>query len=77
MQILSNKSYVKNYNSTVGSLEYLNCDKCKNKGNIMVVDEKDNRLNYLIRCSCMNERESIERFKKSGLESLRQKYTFC
>lgn len=71
-----NKNYVKNYNSTTGNLEHINCDKCNNRGNIMVVNEGNNRYNYIIRCECMNERESIERFKKSGLESLRQKYTF-
>lgn len=71
-----NKNYVKNYNSTTGNLEHINCDKCNNRGNIMVVNERNNRYNYIIRCECMNERESIERFKKSGLESLRQKYTF-
>ena len=74
--ILKNKKYVETYNNTTGSLEYINCEVCKNKGNIMVVDDKDNSRHYIKKCSCMAERESIERFKNSGLEPLRQKYTF-
>ncbi|WP_250278776.1 DnaA ATPase domain-containing protein [[Clostridium] colinum] len=75
-QILKNEKYVETYNNTIGNLPYTNCEICKNKGHIMVVDKKDATRHYIKKCSCMSERESIERFKKSGLEALRQKYTF-
>ena len=74
--LLKNKKYVENYNNIKGNLPYTNCEKCKNKGHIMVIDEEDATRHYIKKCSCMAERESIERFKKSGLEPLRQKYTF-
>ncbi len=75
--ILKNKKYVQNYNSIEGNLKYLDCKICKNKGHIMVISEEDAKRNYIKKCSCMIERESIERFKQSGLEPLRQKYTFA
>ena len=75
-QILKNQKYIENYNNLAGDLPYTNCEICKNKGNIMVVDKEDETRHYIKKCSCMVERESIERFKKSGLEPLRQKYTF-
>lgn len=74
--ILRNKRYIENYNNTIGVLEHINCEICKNKGNIMFIDDEDNSRNYLKKCSCMTERNSIDRFKNSGLEPLRQKYTF-
>lgn len=74
--ILRNKRYIENYNNTIGPLEHINCEICKNKGDIMVIDKEDESLNYIKKCICMVERQSIERFKNSGLEPLRQKYTF-
>ena len=65
---------VKSYNKNVGDLKYYDCDKCKNKGYIAVID--DSGMFALKRCDCMNIRITNERIEKSGLADLLKDYTF-
>lgn len=65
---------VKSFNKGVGDLQYYDCDKCKNKGYVAVVDESG--MFALTRCSCMDIRTSNERIAKSGLAELLKEYTF-
>lgn len=65
---------VKSYNKNVWDLKYYDCDKCKNKGYIAVID--DGGMFALKRCDCMNIRITNERIEKSGLADLLKDYTF-
>jgi len=61
------------WNQTEGDMQYINCEKCRNKGYIMYLDDK---LNEIVReCECLKERDSIGRLKKSGLGKLAEKCT--
>lgn len=61
------------YNEMVGHLEGYDCPKCKNRGNVMRWDERGNT--YVVECSCMTQRESAHRIRKSGLGNLLDRYT--
>lgn len=61
-------------NAREGTLKYLNCPKCKNKGFIYHLGE--NGVICAEVCECQSKRDSIERIKKSGLETLMKDYTF-
>lgn len=65
---------VKSFNKDIGNLEHYDCDKCKNKGYIAILD--DNGMFALKRCDCMPIRTSNERIAKSGLADLLKDYTF-
>lgn len=61
-------------NAKEGTLKYLNCPKCKNKG--VIYHLGDNGVIAVEVCECQSKRDSIERIKKSGLETLMKDYTF-
>ena len=61
-------------NAEVGTLQYVDCPKCKNKGYIFYLG--DNNIVSGKECECVPQRESIKRIKKSGLETLMKDYTF-
>lgn len=55
------------YNESVGDLgkeDGINCDICKNKGYIMVVD---GQYQSFTRCSCLRRRDVYKKAKRSGL----------
>lgn len=60
-------------NAEEGSLKWMDCRKCKNRGHISVV--KDNELVWRM-CECMAVRKSLEQIEKSGLKSLLEECTF-
>lgn len=59
---------IRSYNDAQGELEGLQCDLCKNKGNIMVITE--NGTEGLVECSCTKRRRSILRAQRSGMGEL-------
>ena len=61
-------------NAEEGTMKYIDCPKCKNKGYIFYLTE-DNLIDSKA-CDCLAKRESIKRIKKSGLENLMSEYTF-
>jgi len=61
-------------NAEVGTLKFIDCPKCKNKGVIYRLDV--NGVVSVEICECQSKRDSIERIKKSGLETLMKEYTF-
>lgn len=64
------------YNNETGKLnekDGYNCDKCKNKGNIMYLK---NGNEYSRECECMNIRRMIARMKDSGIGEMLSKCTF-
>lgn len=71
---------VKNYNDIVSEDEFnFFCDKCKNKGNVMVIyfDEFTKKYNSAITpCDCRPKREIYFNFKNSGFLVNEKKYTF-
>lgn len=53
-----------------------NCDKCKNKGTIILAKQYDGIWQDVQRdCSCMRIRKSIRNLKRSGLENVVKDYT--
>ena len=71
---------VKFYNDTVGTLQEkdgYNCDKCRNKGGIMVLRECGNSYEQVYRqCECMKVRSMIMKIQRSGLKNIMNEYTF-
>ena len=61
------------YNARVGSLGLIDCPKCKNRGDVAVIEDK--RL-IIKDCSCMALRRTMTRMKNSGLEDVISRYTF-
>ena len=62
---------IRSYNDAQGELEGLQCDLCKNKGNIMVITE--NGTEGLVECPCAKRRRSILRAQRSGMGELLNK----
>lgn len=62
---------VKQYNDKQGNIEGFYCDVCRNKGNVMVVNNNGEQV--LVRCNCIKRRESIKNARISGMGELLQK----
>ena len=60
-------------NEAEGSLEGVDCRKCKNKGHISIV--KNGEVMWKI-CDCMKARKSLKQMEQSGLKPLLEEYTF-
>ena len=61
-------------NQARGELTGVDCPACLNRGYFHRVDETGRR--YVAECSCMEQRRSLERMKRSGLAELLDRYTF-
>lgn len=61
------------YNDIEGHLDGYDCPKCKNRGNVMRWDDKGHT--FVVECSCMVQRASAYRIRKSGLGNLLDRYT--
>lgn len=61
----------KAFNDGIGDLNKLddyNCDKCKNKGNIMYVQQSNDTFYSVCKpCECQTKRAVLRKLKKSGL----------
>ena len=55
------------YNERNGSLGHYDCDKCKNKGYIMITRNGDTLMQE---CECMPKRRSLKRIAESGISGL-------
>lgn len=72
------------YNASSGNLNEvwrqarMDCPKCKNKGQTMALRQNSAGEPEIcvVRCDCMNKRESIYRLAKSGLQGVTRLYTF-
>ena len=64
------------YNATPGpdDYQYINCDKCKNKGYIATLNSEG--VEVLNECECMAKRKSYKMLEASGLGNLIKRYTF-
>lgn len=62
-----------NYNKEEGKLEGYDCPKCKNKGQMMVLRDGHQVVQY---CECMEIRKTMRRLEQSGLKDLMINYTF-
>lgn len=56
------------YNAIRGDLNWADCPKCRNKGQIMVVSEDGSTA--IRECGCMGRRRSLRRLERSGLKEL-------
>lgn len=68
---------VDDYNATIGTLDEvdgLNCNVCKNKGHILVLDEAYTEAYR--ECKCMITRATLRRARNSGLGDIIKDYTF-
>lgn len=61
------------YNHTQGALSGHECDKCKNKGYYMTVQNADA---VMVECPCLKIRRSLWRIEKSGMKGLAERCTF-
>ena len=77
LEPLSNDEYLKMQadalNDRPGTLGLIDCPKCKNRGDIAVIE--DGRL-VIKECTCMPKRRTMKRMKASGLEDVITRYTF-
>jgi len=64
---------VQRYNDELGTLQGNDCNLCKNKGYIMILEEGYTALKE---CECLRTRKSRKLIEKSGLKKLIQEYTF-
>jgi DNA replication protein DnaC len=64
---------IQRYNDEQGTLKGQNCQLCKNKGYIMILDEGYTALKP---CDCQKKRETRGIVEKSGMKKLIQDYTF-
>ena len=70
------------YNELEGKLTGYECAKCKNKGYIYKVEEREDVYGKLFytevacKCDCMRIREELRRIHNSGLSKLLKRYTF-
>lgn len=62
------------YNASAGDLPFVNCEKCKNKGYIMKLNE--DLFETLTECECMKQRIAIENMIESGLGDTIKRCTF-
>lgn len=68
---------IDDYNATAGKLDEIdgfNCDLCKNKGHMLVLDE-EYREAYR-ECKCMKTRATLRRARNSGLGDVLTDFTF-
>lgn len=56
------------YNNTPGELTGWRCEKCRNRGSLMVVTPEGRTA--VKECDCMTIRKSLKRLQQSGLENL-------
>ena len=67
---------IKAYNDREGSLGYVDCPRCKNKGTI-AVPAPDANGGYVVKdCGCMKKRRLFENLSRSGLQGLYERYRF-
>lgn len=62
------------YNSESGSMTGYNCEKCKNRGDFMKIDDNGNRT--IVQCDCVKIRRQYSRIRKSGMQGLIERCTF-
>ena len=60
-------------NSRPGSLKYIDCPKCMNRGEVAV---NENGHVVMKECSCMVKRRAMRRMYESGLSDVITRYTF-
>ena len=74
---MSNEEFVQSkcdsINQMVGSLKYINCPVCRNKGYIAVPDGDREVIHD---CECMKKRAVMRRLEESGLRNSIERYTF-
>lgn len=57
------------YNASRGRMEGVDCPECKNRGNYMRIERDESGWAEVYEpCRCMQQRQSLIRLKKSGLE---------
>ena len=61
------------YNGREGELGYLDCPKCKNRGDYAVAVDGEVKIRT---CPCMIKRENMRRLSESGLSDVVMEYTF-
>lgn len=75
-QSFDQKTYLQfrcdSFNATVGTLVDYDCPACKNRG--CIAEARGNGI-AMVRCSCMDTRNSIHRAEASGLKDLLPLYT--
>lgn len=69
----SNESRADIFNRLSGELKGVDCPLCENRGYQAV---EVNGSWELVRCRCMNQRESLARIRKSGLSDMVERMTF-
>lgn len=65
---------VESYNAKEGKLTGYDCPKCRNKGLIAVLEDGEEKL---VRCDCIDIRQTMKNITRSGLARLLGKYTFA
>ena len=60
------KEIVELYNDNVGDKEYLQCDKCKNRGDYL---EIRNGVHYYIKCECVKSYYNKQRIENIGVDT--------
>ena len=72
--ISSEQMRVDTFNAMIGSDYSVECSKCKNKGQVAVLNDDGH---FSIRqCECMTIRRNRKRIERSGLSDLIRRYTF-
>lgn len=64
----------RNYNRIPGTLTGVDCPRCLNRGQIMIVHSDGTTAIEI--CDCMTVRDNLRRIEKSGMKSLVARYTF-
>jgi len=70
---LSLEVQIQRYNEEEGYLKGKDCQSCKNKGYIMILDDGYTALKP---CECLKQRQKTVNVERSGLQKLIQDYTF-
>lgn len=70
----SEQMRVDTFNAMIGSDYSVECPKCKNKGQIAVLN--DDGIFSIRQCECMTIRRNRKRIERSGLSDLIRRYTF-
>lgn len=60
------------YNKTEGSMKYIDCPVCKNKGLIAVINAEGEEV--IKECSCMKKRRLFRNLESSGLKGVYERY---
>ena len=66
---------VESYNNSIGDLTGYDCEKCKNRGNFMVIN--DQGFEAIRECECMKIRKLQRLAIRSGLGDVLKEYTFA